>query len=214
MSDLKLTAEPRVLSGRKVNQLRRQGIVPVVVYGTIAEPLSLQVAERELERTLQGGGASQVVTLSVTGGGTHNVLIKNIQREPLHHGLLHADFYAVNMNEKQRVSVPIAAHGKPAGMVAGLMLFQAHETLHIEALPADIPPEIEVDISPLTLETPIHVRDLPTIKGVAYLNDPDEIVFSLMVTRAAEAELAAEEVEEVAAEPEVVKKGKQTEDEE
>lgn len=214
MSDLKLTAEPRTLSGRKVNQLRRQGIVPVVVYGAIAEPLSLQVAERELERTLHGGGASQVVTLSVTGGGVHNVLIKNVQREPLHHSLLHADFYAVNMNEKQRVSVPLVASGKPIGMAAGLMLFQAHEMIHIEALPADIPAEIEVDISPLTLEAPIHVRDLPVVKGVAYLDDPDEIIFSLMVTRAAEAELAAEEGEEVTAEPEVVKKGKQTEEEE
>jgi len=102
--------------------------------------------------------------------------------------------------------------GKPSGMAAGLMLFQAHEIVHIEALPADIPAEIEVDVTPLTLEHPIHVRDLPPIQGVTYLDDPDEVIFSLMMTRAAEAELA--EAEAVAgAEPEVVKKGKQTEEE-
>ena len=212
MSDLKLMADPRTLTGRKVNQLRRQGIVPVVVYGAQTAPVNLQVPDRELERTLHAGGASQVVTVTVSDGGVHNVLIKNVQREPVYHGLLHADFYTVNMNEAQRVAAPLVAVGKPSGMAAGLMFFQAHEMIHIEALPADIPAEIEVDITPLTLETPIHVRDLPAIKGVTYLDDPDEVVFTLMVTRAAEAEEAATEA--VAAEPEVVKKGKQTEEEE
>ena len=211
MSDLKLMADPRTITGRKVNQLRRQGIVPVVVYGALAAPVNLQVPDRELERTLHGGGASQVVTVSVSDGGVHNVLIKNVQREPIYHALLHADFYAVNMNETQRVSVPLVATGKALGMAAGLMFFQAQELIHIEALPADIPAEIEVDVTPLTLEAPIHVRDLPVIKGVTYLDDPDEAVFMLMMTRAAESE---EETAEGAAEPEVVKKGKQTDEEE
>ena len=211
MSDLKLMADPRTLTGRKVNQLRRQGVVPVVVYGALAEPVNLQVADRELERTLHGGGASQVVTVTVSDGGVHNVLIKNVQREPVFHSLLHADFYAVNMNETQRVSVPLVATGKASGMAAGLMFFQAHELIHIEALPADIPAEIEVDVTPLTLETPIHVRDLPAVKGVAYLDDPDEVVFMLMTTRAGEAE--EESAEGATAEPEVVKRGKQPEEE-
>jgi large subunit ribosomal protein L25 len=165
MSDLKLMAAPRTLTGRKVNQLRRQGIVPVVVYGALAEPVNLQVADRELELTLRAGGASQVVAVSVSNSGVHNVLIKNVQREPVFHNLLHADFYAVNMNEAQRVSVPLVATGKASGMAAGLMFFQAHEMIHIEALPADIPAEIEVDVTPLTLDTPIHVRDLPGHQG-------------------------------------------------
>ncbi len=211
MSELKLMADPRTLTGRKVNQLRRQGVVPVVVYGALDAPVNLQVADRELERTLHGGGASQVVTVSVSNGGVHNVLIKNVQREPVFHSLLHADFYAVNMNEAQRVSVPLVATGKASGMAAGLMFFQAHEMIHIEALPADIPAEIEVDVTPLTLDAPIHVRDLPAVKGVTYLDDPDEAVFMLMTTRAGEAE--EEAAEGGAAEPEVVKRGKQTEEE-
>lgn len=213
MSDLKIMADPRSVTGRKVNQLRRQGIVPVVVYGALAAPVNLQVADRELERTLHAGGASQVVTVSVSGGGVHNVLIKNVQREPIYHGLLHADFYAVNMNEAQRVNVPLVATGKPSGMGAGLLFFQAHEMIHIEALPADIPAEIEVDVTPLTLDAPIHVRDLPALKGITILNDPDEVIFSLMMTRAAEAESdAMGEAEQ--AEPEVVKRGKQTDEDE
>lgn len=214
MSDLNLSADVRTVTGRKVNKLRREGIIPVVVYGAIADPVNLQVAERDLERTLHAGGASQVVTVKVAGGGVHNVLVKNVRREPIYHGLLHADFYAVNMNEAQRVSVPLVATGKPSGMVAGLMVFQAHETIHIEVLPADIPAEIEVDLTPLALETPIHVRDLPAIKGVTYLNDEDEAVFQLMTTRAGEAEAAETEEEAEGVEPEVVKRGKQTEEEE
>ena len=214
MSDLILKAEQRNLTGRKVGQLRREGLVPVVVYGAISAPINLQVAARDLERTLHDGGASQVISVSVTDGGKHNVLIKSVQREPVTHSLMHADFYAVNMNEKQHVSVPLVPTGKASGMVAGLMFYQPHEMLRIEALPADIPVEVVMDIAPLTLEAPLHVRNLPAIKGVTYLDDPDEVIFSLMTTRAGEAESLAEGVEGGMTEPEVVKRGKQAGEEE
>ena len=214
MSDLNLKAEQRSVTGRKVGQLRREGLVPVVVYGAISAPINLQVAARDLERTLHAGGASQVVSVAVAGGSKHNVLIKSVQREPVSHSLMHADFYAVNMNEKQHVSVSLVATGKASGMAAGLMFYQSHEMLRIEALPADIPAEIVMDIEALTLETPIHVRDLPEVEGVAYLDDPDEVIFSLITTRAGEAETAEEEgVEEGEMEPEVVKRGKQADEE-
>lgn len=215
MSDLNLKADPRSITGRKVGQLRREGLVPVVVYGAISAPVNLQVVARDLERTLHDGGASQVVAVSVAGGAKHNVLIKSVQREPVSHSLMHADFYAVNMNEKQHVSVPLVASGKASGMAAGLMFYQPHETLRIEALPADIPSEIVMDVEALSLETPIHVRDLPAVKGVTYLDDPDEVIFSLMTTRAGEAESTDEEEAEAGEmEPEVVKRGKQTDEEE
>lgn len=212
MSELKLEADRRELTGRKVGQLRRQGLVPVVVYGNVKEPINLQVDARLLERTLHAGGDTRLIELTVNGGGRHNVLVKNIQREPVGHHPLHADFYAVNMAEKQRVAVPLVSAGKPAGMMAGLMVLKLHESIHIEALPADIPGEIEVDISPLTLERPITVADLPKINGVSYVDEDEEVLFNLQQTR----EEVVEEtpVTEEAAEPEVVKKGKQTDEEE
>lgn len=212
MSDLILKAEQRNITGRKVGQLRREGLVPVVVYGAISAPINLQVVARDLERTLHDGGASQVISVSVADGSKHNVLIKSVQREPVSHSLMHADFYAVNMNEKQHVSVPLVPTGKASGMAAGLMFYQPHELLHIEALPADIPMEVVVDISSLTLDAPIYVRDLPALKGVTYLDDPAEVIFSLMTTRAGEAESAADGLEAGMTEPEVVKRGKQTEE--
>ncbi len=209
MDDLKLVADRRELTGRKVGQLRRQGLVPVVVYGNVKQPVNLQVDIKLLERMLHAGGDTRVVEVTVNDGGKHNVLVKNVQREPVGHRLLHADFYAVNMSEKQRVTVPLVTTGRPAGMVTGVMVLKLHEAIHIEALPADIPGEIEVDISLMTMERPITIADLPDVKGVTYVDDPEEVLFNLQLTREEVAEEAAAEVE-----PEVVKKGKQTDEDE
>lgn len=210
MSELVLEADRRELTGRKVGQLRRQGLVPVVVYGNVKQPVNLQVDNKLLERVLHAGGDTRLVEVNVNGGGKHNVLVKDVQREPVGHRLLHADFYAVNMAEKQHVAVPLVATGKPAGMTAGLMVLKLHEAIHIEALPADIPGEIEIDISLLTLERPITIADLPQVKGVTFVDDAEEVLFNLQTTREEVAEEAAVET----AEPEVVKKGKQTDGEE
>jgi large subunit ribosomal protein L25 len=212
MSELKLEADRRELTGRKVGQLRRQGLVPVVVYGNVKEPLNLQVDARLLERTLHAGGDTRLVEVTINGGGKHNVLVKNVQREPVGHRPLHADFYAVNMSEKQHVAVPLTTTGKATGMMAGLMLFRVHDAIHIEALPADIPGEIEVDLTPLTLERPITIADLPKLKGISYLDDAEEVLFNLQQTREEVVEEAA--TTEDGAEPEVVKKGKQTDEDE
>lgn len=209
MSDLKLEAQPRELTGRKVSQLRRQGIVPVVVYGNVKQPVNLQVAERSLDRLMHAGGATQVVEVTVTGGGVHNVLVKEIHREPISHRTLHADFYAVNMLEKQHVTVPLHMVGKASGMAAGMMVFQAHESVHVEALPADIPTAIEIDLTPLTLDRHLTVADLPQLAGISYMDDDHEILFSLIQTKEEAADIALD----AAPEPEVVKKGKQLDEE-
>ena len=209
MSDLKLEAHPRELTGRKVSQLRRQGLVPVVVYGNVKQPVNLQVAERSLDRLMHAGGATQVVEVTVTGGGVHNVLVKEIHREPVSHRTLHADFYAVNMMEKQHVTVPLHMVGKASGMAAGMMVFQAHESVHVEALPADIPTAIEIDLTPLTLDRHLTVADLPQLAGISYMDDVHEILFSLIQTKEEAADIALD----AAPEPEVVKKGKQLDEE-
>ena len=91
MADLKLDAQPRTLTGRKVRQLRTQGLVPVVVYGNNQPPVNLQVNARSLELALQHGGFSQLVQVNVQGGGTHNVLVREIQRHPTSHAFVHVD---------------------------------------------------------------------------------------------------------------------------
>lgn len=217
MADLRLAAQPRTLFGRKVRQLREQGLIPVVVYGKKQkEASSLQVNARTFDRVLHAAGFSQLVKIDVDGGTTHNVLIRDIHRHPVTHAPLHVDFYAVDMTEKQQVAIPVHSTGKVEAMDVGLMVYQALDQVTVEALPADIPSSVEIDISNLTLDVAITVADLPQIEGVAYVNEPDEAVFTLITTRVAVEEEEEEDVldEEMSAEPELVSRGREDEEEE
>jgi large subunit ribosomal protein L25 len=209
MAELQITAQPRTIMGRKVRQLRNQGLIPVVIYGKQVAAEPLQIDERSLERVLHSGGMSRLVEVAVDSK-KHNALIREVRRHPVSHRLEHVDFYAVNMSEKQRISIPVEATGRASGIAGGIIMIQNLDHVMVEALPADIPANLVVDITPLTLDRPITVADLPALPGVAYLDEPDTIILSLSVTR--------EEVEptptEGAAEPEVVAaKGKKDEDE-
>lgn len=203
MSDLKLDAQPRTLVGRKVRQLRRQGLVPVTIYGKKQTAENLQVVERSLDRVLRAAGFSQLVQVDVEGGSTHNVLIRDVQRHPVTHSFLHADLYAVDLTEKQQVQVPVHATGKPETLAQGLMVLQSLDHVTVEALPGNIPTHIDVDITNLSLEHPITVAQLPVIEGVEYQNDAEDSLFMMIVTRAAEADAAAEAAN--SAEPELVR---------
>ena len=217
MDKLQLSAQSREITGRKVKQIRAEGLVPIVVYGPTQESVSLQVGSRDFERTLHSGGISQLVELIVDGGKIHNVLVRELQRHPVNHSLMHADFYAVNMSEKQQVSVAIHYTGEPEGMLPGLMMLQALDQVEIEALPSDIPSHIEIDITPLTMEESITVADLPDMSGVEYVTSEDEAVFMLLATREEEEEEEEDEMELVGegmAEPEVLSGAKPDEDEE
>lgn len=196
MSTLQLEAQPRELTGRKVRQLRVKGLVPVVVYGNIDTPEILQVPVRSLERTLLGGGSSQLVELQVEGGKKHNILIRDVQRHPVRKHVLHADFYAVNMTETQVVPVSIISVNQPAELAGGTMVLQAMDSIDIEALPGDIPAEIEIDITNLTLENNITVADLPALNGITYMAEPDDAVFTMQETRAEVEETPEELLEE------------------
>lgn len=205
MSELKLNAQPRTLTGRKVGQLRTQGLVPVTVYGNIKEPVNLQVTARNLETVLSHGGFSQMVKVNVDGGGTHNVLVREIQRHPINNSFVHVDLYAVNLREKQHTSVPVVSIGKPANLVTGMVVLQEKDTVDIEALPSDIPASIEVDVTGLELDSPITIGNLPKLTGVTYLGEESDIIFTLLEPRV---EVIEETTEEETAEPEVVARGK------
>lgn len=216
MSELILNANSRSLTGRKVRRLRPEGIVPVVIYGGDDPPRNAQVEGAEFERVLREGGNSQLVKLELEGDA-YNVLVREIQRHPVRHNLLHADFYTVNMTETQQVGVPLVTVGAQI-VSADLVMVQSMDSVEIEALPADIPALIEVDVSRLeTPESPpITVADLPIIPGVAYISDSDEPICSLILSRAAVSEEEMEEEEELLdtdVEPEVIGRGRDEEEE-
>lgn len=217
MSVLTLSANSRSVTGRKVRRLRPEGIIPVVIYGGGDPPRNAQVEDAEFERVLRDGGNSQLVKVDLEGEDI-NVLVREIQRHPVRHNLLHADFYTVNMSETQQVSVPLVTVGAVT-VSADLVMVQSMDSVEIEALPADIPAAIEVDVSRLeTPESPpITVADLPTIAGVSYISDADEPICSLILSRAAiseEEEMEEEELLDTDVEPEVIGRGREEEEEE
>ena len=216
MSTLTLNANARSLTGRKVRRLRPEGIIPVVIYGRGLDPQNAQVDSMEFERVLRDGGNSQLVKIHLEGQ-EHNVLVREIQRHPVRHNLLHADFYAVSMTETQHVSVPLVSVGT-ADASADVVMVQAMDHVEIEALPANIPAFIEVDVSVLEgpESEPITVANLPNIPGVTYISDPDEPIYSLILSRAAVSQDEEELEDELlasGAEPEVIGRGRDAEEE-
>ena len=216
MSTLTLNASARSVTGRKVKRLRPQGIIPVVIYGRDRTPQNAQVDDIEFEHVLREGGNSQLVKVDLEGE-EHNILVREVQRHPVQHNLLHADFYAVSMSDTQQLSVPLILVGDTS-MGSDLVMVQAMDSVEIEALPVDIPPQIEVDVSRLeSQESPsITVADLPSIPGVTYISDPDEAICSLILSRAAvseEEEEAEAELVDIDAEPEVIGRGREEEEE-
>jgi large subunit ribosomal protein L25 len=209
MSELKIDAQMRVVTGNKVKQLRRDGLVPVVIYGQGQDPVNAQVDSTSLDRLIQAGGATQLVEVNMDQGSMLNVLIREVQRDPVRRNPTHADFYTVNMRVKQQVSVPIISIGELPDSAARMVLIQSVSDVEIEALPSDIPAHIEVDISVLDGEEVdrITIADLPALAGITYLDDAEETLFSLVASRT-ETEAEADEEEEIeygeSMEPEVI----------
>jgi large subunit ribosomal protein L25 len=195
MARKELSLEPRQVTGKKVAQLRRAGVLPANIYGHGLESVSVQISTEELERTIKAATANEVMDARVAGErDARPVVIHHIQRHPLNGAFLHADFYQVSLREKMRADVPLLVVGQSDAVdTYNGVLMSGIEVLHIEALPLDIPTHIEVDISGLKeLEAAIHVRDLAVPGNVAVLNDPDVVVVKVASPSVSVEEEAAE----------------------
>ena len=214
MARKELTVEPRQVTGKKVAQLRRSGVLPGNIYGRGLESVSVQISMEELEHTLRHATANEVIDLKVEGEkSVRPVVVHKIQRHPITSGALHADFYQVSLREKMRAAVPIVVIGESEAVdTYNGVLVTGIETLQIEALPLDIPTHFEVDISTIKeLEEAIHVRDLVVPANVTVFNEPDVVVVKVERPRVMEEEeptaegeapIAEEEGEEPTAEAE------------
>ena len=182
-----LHATKRAERGRRVRALRARGVLPAVLYGPkeVATPLSL--SRLEFEKAFREAGESTVITLSGLDEDT-DVLVQDIAYDPVTSVPLHVDFYAIERGKKVTVNVPITFTGEaPVLNLGGLLTKVLHE-LEVEALPKDLPHEIEVDVSSITgFDSQITVADISAPVGVTILNAAEEVVVV--------AEEAKEEVE-------------------
>lgn len=210
-----LDAETRTVIGKKVGQLRAQGIVPVVVYGAKTAPMHLQINGRALQSVLLKAGGTHIINLNVDGT-EQTVIAREVQRDVIKGSILHVDFLAVDASTKITTEVPVHFVGESPAVQARLgILLNGISTIEIEALPADLIDRVDVDISVLTeVGSSIHVSDLNLGDKVTILSDPDAMIVRVAPAAAQEEEEAAEEAEETgAAEPEVIARGKQEEEE-
>ncbi|HEY1016737.1 MAG TPA: 50S ribosomal protein L25 [Herpetosiphonaceae bacterium] len=194
----KLSLQTREVTGKKVQKLRKQGILPIGVTGRGVEPFSAQVDEREFMSVINKAGYTGLIEISLPGAKKQSAFLQELQRHPISGRPLHADLKVVDVTKVMEIDVPIVAIGENALVEKGqATLNHSLNVLHVRALPTDIPHQIDVDISALTdFDQSVHVRDLPLPAGVELLSDPETLVFALAHPRAEEPaaeEAAAEE---------------------
>ena len=206
-----LEAQQRTVIGKHVKKLRRQDLIPAVVYGAGGPPVHVTCPRRPLEITLKNAGGTHLINLSVEGT-IHNVLVREVQRDPVKRSILHIDFLRVDLKKKLRTEIPVVFVGQPK-LSSELQIQQNVQFVEVESLPTDIPEHIEVNIAGLLVQgDQITIADLPAIPNVEILSDPHEVLVRVEALAAqTEEEVAAEAV--AAAEPEVVEKGKKEEEE-
>ncbi len=205
MATATLSATVRTDTGKGVaRKLRQNGEIPGVIYGHAREPQSLTVNAREFERLISRVAAgSTVIELDIDGTPARS-LIREIQRHPFKKLIMHVDFQEIVAGEAITLKCPIVYVGTPHGVRAeGGVLDQIMHEITIQALPANIPDHINVDVSDVHVGKSLHISDLTLPDGVTAMDDPGATVCVVQPPRT-----ASTETSDAAAEPEVIRKVK------
>lgn len=193
MSSYSVKASKRTTLGRKVRALRRTGVVPANIFGKKIKSLAIQIEIKSLKEILKKAGETNLIDVVVEGEKTHPVLVAGYSQDPVSGSLLHVDFHEVDLKVKTTAMVPLKATGESEAVKAGNVLVLQHNEIEVEALPADLPNEIQVDITTLTeVGSTIHAKDLNLDRTKVKLMVEDEDVIATVQEPAQEEELVAE----------------------
>jgi large subunit ribosomal protein L25 len=196
MDSLTLTVSPRTVTGKKVKALRREGVVPVHMFGRGIESQSLQAEFRVLSVVLPQAGTNVPIAIDVDGADGENVcFVRQVQRHPVSEALLHVDFQRVDVSQKVTAEVPILVEGvSQAVQEMDGTLLQTLASVSVEALPMSMPASFTIDISILDdFDKTIRVETLQTDEDVTILNDPEEMIATIVRPRVEEEEVPVEE---------------------
>lgn len=177
-----LVASERTIIGKKVKTLRREGIVPAIIYGTLVdEPIPVSIDGRDLYRTYIDYGNISLVDVELNGD-KYTVYIRDLQQHPVTRLPLHAELFAPNLLVKMSASIPIILVGTSPNDDGAVT--QLRDSIEAEGLPTDLPGAVEVDVSGLVeIEDTVWVGDLTMPSGVELLTDPEEPIVRLMAVR-------------------------------
>ena len=180
MQEYKIEVEKRELSSKKsfVKELRANGHIPGVYYSHDSkESIPFMVTLKNLREALKSN--SQVYKINV-GGKSRDVIMKTIQYHPITEEILHIDLYGVQMDAKVTVKIPILITGQSIGVKEGGVLNQSMTELDVACLPANIPQEIEIDISNLNLGDTLRIEDISLAEGLDFVGDSSMLIASVV----------------------------------
>lgn len=208
-----LKTEVRALTGKGHNKrLRREGKIPGVVYGKKGEVFSVQVDRSELNQAVNtSAGYNILLDLDIKGGKKETVMIKDFRKDVIRKDLFtHIDFIRVSLKDKLEVNVPVVIVGEPAGVKGGgIPQIQLRE-ITLLSLPTEIPENVSVDVSALEVGDNLAVKDIVFPPGIDVVNEPDELIFSVLAPRLEEEPTEEETGEEgEAAEPSAEEEGEE-----
>ncbi|MEM9290631.1 MAG: 50S ribosomal protein L25 [Acidobacteriota bacterium] len=211
ISDLVIEVQKREeLGSNPSRRMRRDGLVPAVVYGAGLDSVPIVVERRNVIELLQSAGGGNSVFKLVLGDNERHAMIHEMQVEPTTQVIQHIDFQRILMDEKVQVQVPLELVGTADGVKNqnGILDFINRE-LAVECLPGDIPPHLEVDISHLSIGDHLEAKDVPLSDKVELIDDPHKVLASIALPAAAASEEAEDEdglLESLPAEPAVISK--------
>lgn len=206
MEKLVLKLEPRTVVGKKVKNLRKEGLVPAAICGKGVTAENFVADARIFGRVYQRAGRNALVELQMPGG-TSQAFIRQVQKHPISGVWLHVDFHIVDMRTEMTTAVPVVAVGESPLMKEGAMVALVHQTLQVRALPADLPQALEVDISGIEdYTTTLHVSDLKVGPGVTIMVPAEEPLLTINPSTTALEEAAITEQEQLG-EPELMSEG-------
>src|SRR5215211_3289196 len=207
--EYKVQAKLRLGRGKNdARRARRDGMVPITVYGGAGETVAAMAPLRELAAILRSeSGRNTIFTIEVDGAGTSEVMFHDRQIDPIKGRLIHADLTRLVKGQKIEVTVPLHLTGEPIGVKEKQgVLEQIVREIEIKCEPREIPDALDVDVSNLDVHDVLHVSDIPVAAGIEILTDPEQVIATVGIVKE-EVEVAPVTEGEEPAEPEVIGKG-------
>lgn len=194
-SRVKLTVSERThLGSSESRRLRKQGLVPGVLYGREA-PVPIAVGERDLRAALTtSAGTHAVLDVAIDGGKQHSAILKEFQRDPVRGLITHVDLQEVRLDQPIHSAVAVTLVGEPAGVKEGGVLSHVTTEVNVEGLPLEIPQHLEFDVSGMHINDTVRVAELSLPDGITLLDDPEEVLAT--VTQPSREEVPEETLEE------------------
>jgi large subunit ribosomal protein L25 len=201
-----IVAQRESLGSAEVRRMRRQGLIPGVLYGN-GEPVAITITERELRRALTGGGGLHaILDVEIDGKGeTRASILKEYQVDPVRGGVTHVDLHEVRLDKAISASVSVQLLGgeDAPGVREGGVLSQPLREVTVEALPLEVPEHLDLDVSGMDIGATLRISDLAVPEGVTFLDDPEMVVATITApTKVVEPEPTEEELAALEAEAE------------